>query len=123
MGRKTFENIGRALPDRRNIIVSRQPAYEAAGCSVAVSLEEALQLAGPAAGVFICGGSEIYRQALLCAQRIYLTVIDRHIEGDTLFPEIPPDFAETARERLSVSPPADFITLERITGATGECGR
>ena len=62
MGRKTFESIGRALPKRRNIVITRQPDYVAAGCTVVPSLEEALKTAATEARVFIIGGGEIYRR-------------------------------------------------------------
>lgn len=118
MGRKTFESIGRPLPGRRNIVVSRQADYAAQGVVVAGSLQEALLLAGCHGEVFICGGGEIYQQALPFAGRIYLTLIDCDIDGDTNFPLIPPDdFVETFRERLAQLPPADFMVLERTAPA------
>lgn len=118
MGRKTFESIGRPLPGRRNIVVSRQADYAAQGVVVAGSLQEALLLAGGHGEVFICGGGEIYQQALPFAGRIYLTLIDCDIDGDTNFPLIPPDdFVETFRERLAQLPPADFMVLERTAPA------
>jgi dihydrofolate reductase len=113
MGRRTFETIGHPLPHRRNIVITRQPGYAAAGCIMAGSLEEALRLAGQEQEVFICGGGEIYRQALPLAQRIYLTQLDCTVAGDTLFPPVPAAFTETAREELNTSPPAVFITLDR----------
>ncbi|PKN16417.1 MAG: dihydrofolate reductase [Deltaproteobacteria bacterium HGW-Deltaproteobacteria-23] len=114
MGRKTFESIGRPLPGRRSIVVSRQADYSAAGVLVAASLREALLLAGDRDEVFICGGGEIYQQALPFAARIYLTLIDCEIDGDTGFPLLQlHDFVETSRERIAQLPPADFLVLER----------
>jgi dihydrofolate reductase len=92
MGRRTWESIGRPLPGRKTIVVSRQPQYrvEGEGVTVAPSLDDALRIA-EAAGeneVFIVGGAEIYRQALPRADRIYLTCVMAQvaIEGDTYFP-------------------------------------
>ena len=90
MGRKTWESIGRPLPRRRIVVVSRQPQYRvnAEGVAVAASLEEALRIAEAAGDdeVFIIGGAEIYRLALPRADRLYLTSVIADIEGDTYFP-------------------------------------
>ena len=86
MGRKTYDSMGRALPNRTNIVISRQEiALE--GCQVAHSLEEALTLVSAEEECFIIGGAQIYEQALPLADRIYLTVVERPYEGDTRFPE------------------------------------
>ena len=87
MGRRTFESIGQPLPGRRTIVVSRNSSYRTTGCEVVSSLKAALQLAASAEEVFICGGAEIYRQALPLVDRIYLTEIDSAVTGDTCFPE------------------------------------
>jgi dihydrofolate reductase len=103
MGRRTFETIGRPLPGRKTIIVTRQDDYPATGCLTASSLGEALRLAEPAAEVFICGGGELYRQALPLVAKIYLTVINEPVAGDTTFPDIPDDqFDLITSERISV---------------------
>lgn len=115
MGRKTFESIGRALPDRRNIIISGNSGFRADGCLCAGSLEEALRLAGNSR-IFICGGETVYRQAIQFAAEILLTVIDVELQGDSYFPEIPPEFVEHSRELLSIEPQAELITYRR-TGA------
>lgn len=86
MGRKTYESIGKPLPNRRSIIITRDPDYSAEGCEVVNSLEEALLLSN--SDCFIIGGGEIYRQAIDIADRIYLTLIDKEFEGDTSFPEL-----------------------------------
>ena len=86
MGRRTFESIGKPLPGRRTIILSRNADYPS-DCPVATSLSEALTLAEPAAEVFICGGENVYRQALPVTDRIYLTQLNCEISGDTFFPE------------------------------------
>lgn len=120
MGRKTFESIGHPLQGRKTIVVTRQTDYCSAGVNVAGSLANALQLATDNGEIFICGGGELYKEALSLAARIYLTVIELDIKGDTQFPAIPPDtFIEISRERLAADPPADFIVLER--GAAVVC--
>lgn len=87
MGRKTFESIGRPLPGRRNIVISRNPEYEANGCEVFSSLERALDAAHETDSCpFVIGGSAVYAEALPLATRIYITVVDRDVPGDTYFP-------------------------------------
>ena len=88
MGRATYESIGRALPGRRSIVLTRQVEFEAEGCEVASSPEEALKIAGDVEEVMIIGGGEVYRQFLSIADRIYFTRVNALIEGDTRFPEI-----------------------------------
>lgn len=90
MGRKTFESIGRVLAGRTNIVITRDPAYQAEGCIVVHGLNEALRLAASAQGndeVFVIGGGEIYKEALPLTDKLYLTKIDQEIEGDTFFPD------------------------------------
>ena len=89
MGRRTFESIGRPLPGRENRVVSRRPDFDAPGCRVFASLEEALVGAEPE--VMVIGGGQIYAAALPLAQRLYLTEVDAELEGDAKFPEIDPD--------------------------------
>ena len=86
MGRKTFESLGRPLPNRTNVVVTRQH-IEIPGCTVAGSLEEALALLPAQEEVFVTGGGQIYAQALPLADRIYLTTVMRDYEGDTRFPD------------------------------------
>jgi len=88
MGRRTFESIGRVLPGRRTIVLSRDPDYSAADCAVATNIKTALQLASPAEELFICGGADIYRQTLPLVEKIYLTELDVEIEGDRHFPTV-----------------------------------
>lgn len=89
MGRKTHESIGRALPGRENIVVTRQKDYAAAGCVVVNSLDEAFTSAGDKE-IFVIGGEEVYREALPVADTVYLTLIDHDFEGDVRFPEVDP---------------------------------
>lgn len=86
MGRKTYESIGRPLPNRRNIIITRDLNYHIEYCEVVNSIEEALLLTNN--DCFIIGGGEIYKQALPITDVIYLTRIDEEFEGDTYFPEL-----------------------------------
>ena len=91
MGRRNYESIPekfRPLPNRTNIVVTRQPGFKALGCAVVHSIDEGLELARRAnqEEVFIIGGAEIYRQSLAVASRLYLTEIKAHVDGDTHFP-------------------------------------
>jgi len=115
MGRKTWESIGRVLPGRTMVVVSRDPDYGVADCQIAHSLEEALGLCGDDPEVFIIGGAEIYRQALPMADRLYLTHIEQEVEGDTYFPPFDMvDWSETSRESVTgAGLPASFVTLDR----------
>ncbi len=88
MGRRTFESVGKPLPNRRNIIITRNSDFKADGCVVVTSLNEALQLVSPDDENFIVGGEDIYRQALPLADRVYLTRIDHAFEGDRHFPQL-----------------------------------
>jgi len=87
MGRKTWESIGRPLPNRDNIVVSRRPGFAAPGAQVASSLDEALSVCAGRESVFVIGGSELYRAALPRAAGLVLTEIHRAYEGDARFPE------------------------------------
>ena len=88
MGRKTFESIGRPLPDRHNIVMTRDPDYAAEGCDVVDSVAEALDVAGDADEVMIIGGGQVYRDFLPRADRIYMTRVQAEVQGDTRFPRI-----------------------------------
>jgi dihydrofolate reductase len=89
VGRKTFESIGRPLPGRRMIVVTRAVNYKAEGCDVSHSVEDATRLARERgeSEVFICGGAEIYVQTIEFADRMYLTFVDAEVAADTFFPE------------------------------------
>ncbi len=98
MGRRTFESIGRPLPNRTNVVVSRQD-IEIDGCTVVHSLDEAIASFPREEELFVIGGAQIYAQALPLADKIYLTVVHRDYEGDTSFPQLDEsDWTETARE-------------------------
>jgi dihydrofolate reductase len=117
MGRKTFDSVGKPLPKRRNIIITRQ-TITIEGCEVVNSVEAALELCKDEDEVFIVGGAEIYKLSLHVTDRVYLTVIHHHFEGDSFFPElVANEWKEVSRENH----PADeknafaytFITYER----------
>jgi dihydrofolate reductase len=99
MGRKTFDSIGRVLPGRRTIVVTRQQDWSHPDVETAHSLSEALALAGPATEVFVCGGGQVYAEAMPWAHRLLVTEVDQSPEGDVKFPPIDPaQWQETARE-------------------------
>jgi dihydrofolate reductase len=97
MGRKTFESIGHPLPGRRNIVISAQQGFAPTGCIVASDLRSAIALCEGADEVFICGGEAVFREAMVIADRIHLTVIDGAFDGDAFFPEVPADFRVVER--------------------------
>ena len=101
MGRKTFESIGRPLPKRTNVVITRGDG-EFEGCLVAHSIEEVVKMFSPDEEVFIIGGAQIYSQALPLADKLYLTVVHRNYEGDTSFPEIDySEWQEVGREEFA----------------------
>jgi dihydrofolate reductase len=116
MGRKTYESIRqRPLPQRTNIVVTRQTAYRAPGCHVVGSLPEAFR-ACPAGEeeAFICGGGQLYHEALPQTDRIYLSILPRIVEGDTYFPEWPADdFSLTSAETIIGPQPYHFLVYDR----------
>lgn len=87
MGRKTFDSIGRLLPGRTTVIVTRQQGYAVAGAKVAHSLDEAVKQCAGDEEIFVIGGGELYRAAMPLADRLYLTVVDAEPAGDTRMPE------------------------------------
>jgi dihydrofolate reductase len=120
MGRKTHESIGRPLPERTNIVVTRDRSYEAPGCIVVHSIESALKAVGDREEVMVIGGMDFYRQLLPKADRLYLTLVHAAFEGDARFPEL--DEREWREvERMDCAPdeknpwPYSFIRLERVT--------
>lgn len=124
MGRKTYDSIGKPLPNRTNIIITRDPNYQAEGCQVVHSLDDAISLAQAqvAAGggdeVIVMGGAEIYAQALPLADRLYVTLVHAHVAGDAEFPAIDFDaWREIARQDYSAEGPNpydySFVVYER----------
>jgi dihydrofolate reductase len=112
MGRKTHESIGRVLPGRTNIIISRNPAYQplsANGCLVFNEIEKALESCSEFSEVFVIGGSDFYKSMLPVADTLYLTQIHQEFSGDTFFPELNMDhWREVEREDIHGDPDVDF---------------
>jgi len=99
MGRKTFESIGKPLPGRTTVVVSRDRGLKIEGCTVANSLPEAIAACAHDPGTFVVGGADIYAQALPLADTLYVTEIQRNIIGDSWFPEINrSEWLEVSRE-------------------------
>jgi dihydrofolate reductase len=118
MGRKTWESIGRLLPGRHHVIVSRRAGYTVAGASVVRSLDEALAECAGDGEVFVIGGEQIYRAALPVADRLYVTEVEGDFAGDTFFPEFAPgQWRETIREEhfddATRNAGFAFVTYER----------
>jgi len=90
MGRSTFQSIGGPLPDRKNIIITHQPAFEAEGCTVVHGIDEAIKAAGDAPELMVTGGADCYRQMLPLAGRMYITIVHGSLEGDASFPSFDP---------------------------------
>ena len=117
MGRKTFDEVGRPLPDRRNIVVTRKQGLVLAGCEVVGSVEAAIELARATdPEPFVIGGAEIYRAALPYATRMILTELDRDAEGDTWFPAFDRSGWMEVERRAGETPGVTFVTLERRKG-------
>lgn len=138
MGRKTWESLPtpfRPLPNRHNIVVSRNPAYLASGATLARSIEAALRLAGDNREVFVIGGEDLFRQTLPLAKRLYLTEVAADAPADSFFPEVPPaEWKEVSRRAGNIRSPAadsagelpafDFVVYERRCsdhGGSGKC--
>jgi dihydrofolate reductase len=118
MGRKTFDSVGKPLPRRRNIVVTRQD-ITIPGCEVVKSIEDGLALCKDEDEVFIGGGAEIYKLAMHLTDRIYLTIIHKSFDADTFFPEIDKtEWKEVEHEDFEPDEknplPYSFITLERL---------
>ena len=103
MGRKTYQSIGRPLPGRKNIVISRDESFQAVGVEVVHSVDAALALVADAEEVMVIGGGAIYQHCLPAAQRLYITHIDANIDGDTYFPDydLENDWQEIASERVN----------------------
>nr|AIA16779.1 Dihydrofolate reductase [uncultured bacterium] len=124
MGRKTFESIGKPLPNRTNIILTRDANYQAAGCitvtSIDHAIQEALLLHDPNNEIFIIGGAEIYQQLLPHIQLLYLTIVHHTFEADAFFPALDNrEWNEISREEHKADEQNvydyTFLTLERIS--------
>lgn len=116
MGRKTFESIGKPLPDRKNIILTKDKNYRAEGCIIAHSADNALKAAKTGKEIMIAGGEQIFREFLPKASRMYLTFIDKDFEGDAHFPKYnQAEWKETKREEHQNDYSYSFVDLERTS--------
>lgn len=122
MGRKTFDSIGRPLPDRPNIVITRNTTFRPDGVQVVATIDDALAAAetvATAGWIMIIGGGEIYRQTVDRTDRLYLTEIEADIAGDTYYPAFNPDaFRETERTEFAAdgkTPAYRFLTLDRTS--------
>lgn len=116
MGRKTFDSIGRPLPKRRNVVVTRNPAWSHEGVEHAGGLPEAVALVG-SAPAFIIGGAQVFAEAMPLADRMIVTEIAQTFDCDTFFPPIDPaEWREAARERHQADSGLafDIVTYERV---------
>ena len=116
MGRKTYESLGEPLPERINIVITRQTNYRAPGCTIVHDLVAAIAAcAQDEEEAFICGGGQLYHESLAMADKIYLTVLPKDIAGDTYFPEISEaEFEMTKSEMIDGVEPYNFYIYERI---------
>lgn len=119
MGRKTYASIGRPLPGRRNLVVTRNPDYNAPGCEIVHSLEAAIDACSDAREIFIIGGAELYRTSLARAHSLEFTEIHADFDGETRFPHFAREqWRETAREIHGDEAGApfrfDFVRYERV---------
>lgn len=115
MGRKTYDSIGRPLPGRRNIVITRQVGYQAEGCETANSFEEALTLCAGTAKVFVIGGEQIFVHSLPVTDTVILTTIPREIEGDTFLPPFEKDFIVVNKELVAEPEPYTIEVYRRKT--------
>lgn len=118
MGRKTFDSIGKPLPGRQNIVITRNDAWKHEGVTVCPSLEAAISSAGEADEVMIVGGAQIYRQAVSMVDRMYITEVDVEVQGDATFPEFDvSEWRETSRQSFSAEddkPAYAFVVYDRL---------
>lgn len=121
MGRKTYQSIGRPLPGRHNIVISRDSELEIDGVTTVTSIDEALQAAGDVEEVMIIGGGTIYQACLAQANKLYVTYIDANVDGDTQFPAWSDEFCETYSENYAADEnnayDMRFVVLEKTGSA------
>lgn len=119
MGRKTFESLGKPLPARHNIVLTRDTQFYAEGCTVVTTLADALDAAGLAGEIMIIGGAQIYALALPITTRLYVTEVDAAPDGDTVFPALRmEEWRETDRESFPAAadaPAYAFVTYDRLS--------
>lgn len=113
MGRRSFEEIGKPLPNRITIVISKTKNFDAENCYTATSLKEAIQIAGDK-DIYISGGAGLYQEALQIVNRMYITEIDADIEGDTFFPEFDKElFVREVNETVDEQIPYSYVTYTR----------
>jgi len=114
MGRRTMASLGRPLPGRRHLVLSRDPEYRPPpGVLHCRDWSQALAACGRTEEAFVIGGAEVFRQAMALADRIELTVLDLEVDGDAFFPAIPPAFTLVEETETPWSPPARILIYER----------
>lgn len=114
MGRRSYEEIGRPLPNRYTIVVSNTKKFEAENCTTARSLKEALEIADKDKNVYISGGAGLYREAIDIVDKMFITEIDAEIEGDTFFPEFEEkDFHREVESHVEGEIPFTYVTYTR----------
>lgn len=114
MGRRSYEEIGKPLPNRTTIVISKTQKYEAENCFTSESLAKALELSGDK-DVYISGGAELYKEAINIVDKMYITLIDMDMEGDTLFPEFDEKmFTKEINEVFYDDVPYAYLTYTRI---------
>ncbi len=118
MGRKTFESIGKALPGRFNVVLSKDKGAHIPECRIADSLSKAIQYCQDQEKSFIIGGQSIYQESLALVDTILLSIVDREYEGDTFFPTIPEKhFQQISTKRMGQEQPFTLHTYQRLTAA------
>lgn len=130
MGRNTWDSLGRPLPNRRNIVITRQPHWSAPGAESAPSVTAAIELCAGAEEIFVIGGAQIYQAALSLTDRLIVTEIDADIDGDTHFPAPDPRVWNAVERRAGSATDAGaeagaglkyaFVTYERRTSLVGD---
>lgn len=116
MGRKTHQSIGRVLPNRVNIIISRDPDFKVEGALVVHSLQDAIEKAKNEPGsdeIFIIGGGQIYKQAIPLADRLYLTIVEGKYQGDTFFPDYSSFNKLITEKNVEANPAFKLLVLEK----------
>lgn len=120
MGRRSFQEIGHPLPNRKTILISNTFTYEDENCTTVGSLTEALKLAGDKTA-YIAGGARLYEEALAYADKLYITRVELEVEGDTYFPAFNEDeFKLSSEEHIDGEIPYTYCIYDRISGGKNE---
>ncbi len=114
MGRRSYEEIGRPLPNRETIVVSRTKNFDCEHCRTASSLSEAIEMAESDKDIYVSGGAGLYKEAIDIVDKMYVTVVEKEIEGDTFFPEFKEaDFEKQVDEHFDGEIPYTYVTYSR----------